>query len=131
MEARGGSASFFSPSHHELAQPLCRSFDLPRPCCSQICAHDLMTWHGVAKLPLTLLIYSPSPFKTYEYILRPRWYLRSIPSPPRVSFIEGNTRAVLESDPGAVHRQWHKAYGHTFRYDGLLSVCCFPFASGP
>lgn len=82
-------------------------------------------------LPLTLLIYSLSSFKTYDHILRPHWYLRSIPSPPGVSFIEGNTRAILESDPGTVHRQWHKAYGHTFRYDGLLSVCCLPFAPGP
>lgn len=85
------------------------------------------TWHGTALRCYQLI----SSFKTYDHILRPHWYLRSILSPPRVSFIEGNTRAILESDPGAVHRQWHKAYGHTFRYDGLLSVCCLPFAPGP
>lgn len=59
----------------------------------------------------------------YDRVLRPQWYLRNIPGPPRDSLIVGNMRAIRESEPGAAYRQWHKSYGHTIRFDGFFSVC--------
>ena len=61
-------------------------------------------------------------FKIYNHILRPQWYLRNIYGPPGGTLLEGSKPNFNDSEPGAYHRQWHQAYGHTFRFNSFFSV---------
>ncbi|KIJ33556.1 hypothetical protein M422DRAFT_264483 [Sphaerobolus stellatus SS14] len=46
--------------------------------------------------------------------------LRNIPGPEKTSFFWGNMQQIFKADPGELHGQWVKQYGHTLAYTGIL-----------
>lgn len=48
--------------------------------------------------------------------------LKTLPGPPRTSFLWGNMKEIFEAENSVVHEQWSKDYGPTIRYRGLFGL---------
>lgn len=49
--------------------------------------------------------------------------LRDLPGPPSPSWIWGQFRVMINSQPGDLHDEWVAKYGKNIRYTEILSVC--------
>ncbi|KAI0039884.1 hypothetical protein FA95DRAFT_968067 [Auriscalpium vulgare] len=81
------------------------------------------SWAVVALLPLVGLLTSIVSLVFFAVRHRFRQLpLRTIPGPPRASFVEGNLGQMYNPQAKAFHRHLTKTYGDIIKVNGLLGV---------